>query len=54
MSILEDQPDGKTPRGSGGNLQSKDITEPDMEANDSRNEPQQPPALDAAADQSSQ
>ena len=53
MSILEDQPEGKTSRGAGGNLQSKNITEPDTEGNDERNEPQQPPAPEAAADQSS-
>ena len=53
MSILEDQPDGKNSRNAGGTLQGKNITEPDTEGNDKGNEPQQPPALEAAADQSS-
>jgi hypothetical protein len=54
MSISENQPaDKKTARGSGGNLQSKDITAPDTKGNDRRNESEQAPALEAAADQSS-
>lgn len=55
MSISEEQPRGKTTaKGAGGNLQSKDFTEPDTEGNDRRNEPQQAPPLEAAADQSNQ
>ena len=53
MCTSEDQPVGKTSaRGSGGNVQSKDITVPETEGNDRHNESEQAPNLEAA-DQSS-